>query len=184
MQLTKALNYMKTIIDNGKKRKSSTINVRKGLKEYLSTLVGEGVISQEDCQILTGVMNRIDPIMKSEMTVDEAFVRSMCGVQDTQYAPLASEKGQVVQPTIVKESGKKTSAPKKKQTRKSKPKTTSSTTTTYTPVERHSNPWDNWPIEPDGSCGRIQEARKKAAYEEYWEHKFRGCDGIPYKCRH
>ncbi len=177
MELTKALNYMKTIIHHGMERKNSTINVRNGLKEYLGTLIKEGVISGEDAQILGGIVQRLDLIMKKEMTVDEAFVRSMCHEENTPY---------------ISDGEKKTTPAKKTTTRRkktSKPKAVVSTSTEESvskPIaeRRSSNPWDNFPIEPDGSCGRIQEARRKAAYEEWLDSLSSHEDEIWPKCRH
>ena len=156
MKITEALNYMKTIINNGKKNNNSTRTVRKGLFDYLGTLIGEGVISDEDCHVLSGVVKQIGAIMRSEITVDEAFVKSMCNVQETPYVPLNTSKSIKDEKTVSKEEGIPLVPP---------------------------YPWDVSQVS-DGSCGRFQEARRHAAQEKMRERLLRGCDGIPFKCRH
>ena len=191
MEIIKAFNYMKTIINNGMKRKSNTINVRKGLQDYLSVLTTEGAVTETDLKVLVGVVQRIDAIMKSELTADEAFVRSLCKEQNIKYTP--------VKQTTPAPKGNKQSSRKKSsgQTKKKRPeyhfsgieKEDASQTIRRILKEaesepaRYSSPWSDWPIEPDGSCGRFDDARRKAAYEEWLEEHFSSDDGIPSKCR-
>lgn len=170
MELTKALNYMKIIIDNAKKRKNSTINVRNGLKEYLAALIEEGVITETDLNILVGVIDRVDAIMKSKMSVDEAFVRSMCAAQNEKYIQVEYKKDTI---------GSTNQVPLKNKEKDSLSKPLS------TKESYSSNPWDSFPIEPDGSCGRFQNVRKKEAYMEWKKRLFEKEDnGVWSKCRH
>lgn len=178
MEITEALNYMKTIVDNAKKRGNSTINVRKALKEYMGALVQEKLLEVNDFNVLAGVVSRVDPIMKSQMTVDEAFVRSMCDEQQVKYHTSSLENKEE---KTVKTTRKSTKRTVQEESKKSEPKKKNSE-----PREtRRSNPWDSFPV-PEyarGSCGRAQEAAKKTAYEE-WRDSLRSDDGIWSKCRH
>ena len=194
MELTEALNYMKTIIDNGKQRKNRAITVKEGLLAYLKVLVVEDSISKQDCEVLKGIVRHTDDIMDSIMTVDEAFVRSLCNVENVKYTSLKTEEGQVVQ----------------QESKKNNPKISSTNvidnSKKYTfshledqdhfkkiieeleskPQEERveSKPWDTFPYKPDGRCGRFEEASRKAAYEEWYERTHPSNDGINPKCRH
>ena len=179
MEITEALNYMKTIIDNAKERGNSTINVRKALKEYMGALVQEKLLEVNDFNVLAGVVSRVDPIMKSKMTVDEAFVRSMCDEQQVKYHTSSLENKEE---KLVKPVRKSTKYTVQEESKKPEPKKKNREPREET---RRSDPWDSFPV-PEyarGSCGRAQEAAKKTAYEE-WRDSLRSDDGIWSKCRH
>ena len=169
MTITKALNYMKTIIYNGMKNGHNSENVQKGLIDYLSVLYGEGVIYEKQYNILSGVVSMTADIMSSKMSVDEAFVRAMCESQNEKYVEA------YVNPNPKKESSSKGSTEKKIESKsKSKPK---SKPVYYEPK------CDGSGLPKDGSCGGRHEIQVQLMKKRERERRMRGCDGIWSKCR-
>ena len=73
MELTEAFENMKIIIDTAKMNNSNIKNVREGLNRYVVTLVEEKQISWYERRLLFAVIEKLRPIMKSEVSADEVF---------------------------------------------------------------------------------------------------------------
>ena len=195
MQLTEALNYMKTIIDNGKQRKNRPISVKEGLIVYLRALVTEGSVSTKDLAVLKGVVKQTDAIMDSRMTVDEAFVRSLCSADNNEYTSLKSEVGQVIKPEEQrlkpkKANGNKTVKRKEytfsgiKKEDEGLKKILEEASSTPSTQSNETETWEPFVYKPTGSCGRIEEGLREAARQEWWERNHPSHDEVWSKCRH
>jgi len=148
MKLIKAFNYMKKIINNGKENDLSVDNVRKGVIEYIDTLVQEKEISFDDRKILIQVSKKLKKIMESKVTADEVFVEAISIKDNIDYIGCSIKKVEKIRKCFNEEP--------KKQIKQSKVQSDISTDT--------GNPWDYLPVEP-GTCGRTWDAQRRAQWE-------------------
>ena len=161
MKLIEAFNYMKKIINNGKKNDFSVKNVRKGVTKYIDTLVEQKAISFNDRKFLIEVSKKIKPIMEDKITADEAFVEVLSATEKVDYVSCSIDDSDTEEISHKKESD--VIVKSSKNNSNEEPKTEVIKTRE---VEHH--PWDNMPVDP-GTCGRFWEYQKKARWEEKWK---------------
>ena len=141
MELIKAFNYMKVIINNGKKNDFSANNVKEGLEEYVYTLIKEKELTLSDSDVLFTIVENVDRIMKSKITADEIYVEALSKEANIDYEKCRNIRVKKKEEDIEYSSSKTNND--------------------------EGNPWDYLPVEP-GTCGKTWDAQRKAQWDEMW----------------
>lgn len=153
METTEAFNYIKKIINEGKKNNKDYKLIQWDISQYLDILIDEKQITKKQNTLLSCVLGRMKDIVANKITADEVFVKALSKRENSKYVTCNMHK-------YIDGSDSKKQQEKKQEEDKPKVKV-------KTRKENHGNPWDYLPVEP-GTCGKSWDAQRKAQWDKMW----------------